>query len=434
AELRGFQTPTVNYNVTASRFREDRFLPQTAREMTVSKKDYSALAGMLIAGINSKEVEAFKKQNRDVQLTMDAGLQTGIQNSLAADDSLRDNRVSIVIIEDSTGDVISSAAYPLPPVNDWESLTLSVAEQNKLSYWNTNRDLGFTYATQPGSTVKVITTLAAFNKMGMQAANKNILIRPQDLIRVTGLEPDEPGNISLERALVKSNNSYFIKLANEEQLQEEMGILYLQTGMFLKGVGGYFYHHEPGNETQENKWRDLWRKTEFRSLRSYNKNDIRKTRGRGISGMAWGQGELIATPASVARLAAAVANNGLLIPHRYVLKISDSVIKVKEGFSIVKDSQYADIVKSYMVKQSANKIDDLGIIVAGKTGTPERIWKKERINDGWYVFFTPKSKGAGHIVVCVRIEDSKGSSEAVKLAGKHVVPKLLERGYIKGFE
>ncbi len=34
----------------------------------------------------------------------------------------------------------------------------------------------------------------------------------------------------------------------------------------------------------------------------------------------------------------------------------------------------------------------------------------------------------------MRIEDSKGSSEAVKLAGKHVIPKLLERGYIKGFE
>ncbi len=150
--------------------------------------------------------------------------------------------------------------------------------------------------------------------------------------------------------------------------------------------------------------------------------------------MAWGQGELIATPASVARMAAAVANNVVLVPHRYVLKISDSLINVKEGVSIVKDSQYATNVKSYMKKQSANKVDDLGITVAGKTGTPERIWKKERINDGWYVFFAPKVKGAGHVVVCVRIEDSKGSSEAVKLAGKHIIPKLLERGYIEGFE
>ncbi|HEU4632706.1 MAG TPA: FtsW/RodA/SpoVE family cell cycle protein [Flavisolibacter sp.] len=433
AELRGFETPTKNYNVTASRFRENRFLPRTVTEMTVTEKDYSALASLLLAGINSDEVDRFKQQNRDVQLSMDAALQTGIQQSLAKDDSLQDNRISVVVMEDSTGDVLASAMYPLPPVKNWEQLTLPVTEQNKLQFWNTNTDLGFTYATQPGSTAKLATTLAAFNKLGMGAAKKTILIKPQDLIRIKSAEPDEAGTISLERALVKSNNSYFIRLANEEQLQEEMAIVYLQTGMFLRGVGGYFYERNPNNAEQVEKWRELWRKTEFTSLRSYNRNDIRKTRGRGVSGMAWGQGELIATPASVARLAAAIANRGVLVPHRFVLKISDSSMAAKPGFAIAKDSQYAAVIESYMLKQSANKVDDLHLKVAGKTGTPERIWKGERINDGWYVFFAPKTTGSGHVVVCIRIEKAKGSSEAVKLAGKHIIPKLLERGYIRGF-
>jgi cell division protein FtsI/penicillin-binding protein 2 len=150
--------------------------------------------------------------------------------------------------------------------------------------------------------------------------------------------------------------------------------------------------------------------------------------------MAWGQGELIATPASVARLAAAIANNGTLTTNRYVLKISDSLIGVKDGLKLAADSQYAALITSYMLKQSANKTDDLGIAVGGKTGTPERIWKNERINDGWYVFFAPKAKGGGHVVVCIRIESTKGSSDAVKLAGKHVVPILLQRGYIKSFD
>jgi cell division protein FtsI/penicillin-binding protein 2 len=434
AELRGFKTPAVAYNVTATRFREDRFLPQTAKEMTVSKRDYSVLAPLLLAGINSREVEDFKQQNRDVQLSMDAALQVSIQLSLAMDDSLKDNRVSVVIIEDSTGDVLSSASYPLPNINDWEKLTMTTTQQNKLAGWNVNTDLGFTYATQPGSAAKVLTTLAAFNKLGIAATEKTILIRPQDLIRIKSAEPDEAGNISLERALVKSNNSFFIRLANEEQLQEEMGTLYLKSGMFLKGVGGYYYEKQPGNEQQEDKWRKLWRNTEFRSLRSYNKNDIRRTRGRGISGMAWGQGELIATPASIARLAASVANKGVLIPHRFVLKVSDSVLAVKPGIALARDSQYARLITGFMKAQSANKVKDLNIAVAGKTGTPERIWKGERINDGWYVFFAPKQKGDGHIVVCVRIEAAKGSSEAVKLAGKHIIPKLMERGYIKSFD
>lgn len=434
AELRGFETPTKNYTVTATHFRENRFLPQAVTEMTVAEKDYSALAPLLLAGINSEEVERFKQRNRDVQLSMDAALQTRIQQSFASDDSLQDNRISVVILEDSTGDVLASAMYPLPPVDNWEQLTMPVSEQNKLPFWNTNTDLGFTYATQPGSTAKLATSLAAFNKLGMAAAEKTILIKPQDLIRIKSAEPDEPGNITLERALVKSNNAYFIKLANEEQLQEEMATVYMQTGMFLHGVGGYFYERDPNNQEQEEKWRAFWRKTEFTSLRSYHKNDIRRTRGRGISGMAWGQGELIATPASVARLAAGIANHGVLVPHRFVLKISDSSIAVKQGFPIAKDSQYAATIESYMLKQSANKLDDLHLKVAGKTGTPERIWKGDRINDGWYVFFAPKSTGGGHIVVCIRMEKAKGSSEAVKLAGKHIIPKLLERGYIKGFE
>jgi len=433
AELRGFSTPSTSFNVTASRFKEDRFLPQTATEMSIVKSDYSALAPLLLAGINSKEVEAFKKRNRNVQMTMDASLQTQLNRSLQKDDSLWNKRVSVVIMEDSTGDVLASSSYPLPPINDWEFMNLSAAEQNKLPFWTTTRDLGFTHATQPGSTVKVLTSLAALNKYGPEITRKIIPIRQQDLIRTRGPEPDEVGNITMQRAIVRSNNSYFIKLANEMRLQEDMGTLYLQTGMFLRGVGGYYYNVAANNEFQQDKWKDLWRRTEFASIRTYNPNDIRRTRARGVSGMAWGQGELIATPAAVARLASAVANKGVLIPNRYVLKISDSLLPVKQGVAIARDSSYADILTDYMIKQSIGKIITLGVSVAGKTGTPERIVKGRRLNDGWYMFFAPKKKGKGHIVVCIRIEGTKGSSDAVKLAGNHVIPLLLKNNYIRGF-
>jgi hypothetical protein len=76
SELRGFPTPSSKFQVSANRFREDRFLPQTSTEMTVSRRDYSALSSLLLAGINSNEVQSFKKRNRDVKLTIDAALQT----------------------------------------------------------------------------------------------------------------------------------------------------------------------------------------------------------------------------------------------------------------------------------------------------------------------------------------------------------------------
>jgi membrane peptidoglycan carboxypeptidase len=433
SELRGFPTPATKFQVSATRFRQERFLPRSSTEMTVSKRDYSALSGLLLAGINSREVEEFKKRNRDVQITVDASLQTSIQRGLASDDSVKIKRASVVIMEDNTGDVIASASYPLPPVNDWDMLTLSERELNKMPGWNVNSDIGFTLATQPGSTAKLLTALAAFNKLGEAAATMTIRVLPQDLIRLKSPEPDEAGNISIERAIVRSNNSFFIRLANEEQLQEEMGNLYLQTGMFLRGVGGYFYESDPGNVAQQNRWRDTWRETEFATVKRYNRNNIKPTRGKGVSGMAWGQGELIATPAAVARLASGIANNGLLLPNRYLMSVSGTPTAIKKGVAIAKNPAYAQHMKDYMLKQSAGKVAKLGISVAGKTGTPERIWKGERINDGWYVFFAPKANGQGHIVVCVRLEAAKGSSEAVRLAGMYVIPELRKRGYIKGF-
>ena len=434
AELRGFPTPDEKYEVSANRFRPDKFLPVTETEMTVTKRDYSALTDLLLAGINSDEVAQFKQQDRDVKLTMDAALQTRIQLALQKDDSLNKKRISVVIMEDNTGDVITSAAWPLPPVNDWERMNLGENELNRLPGWNVNADIGFTHATQPGSTAKLITALAAFNKLGNAAAKKVIQVYPKDLIRVNGPEPDEAGQITIERAIVKSNNSFFIRLANEEKLQEEMGTLYMQSGMFLHCVGGYYFENETNNEKQQESWRELWRKTEFTSLRRYNPNNIKKTRAIGISGMSWGQGELVATPASVARIAAGIANNGMMMPNRYVLSINGNEIKTKAAVSLVKNSGYAKQLAVYMKKQSAPKKSRLGILVAGKTGTPERIFKGEQINDGWYVFFAPEANGNGNIVVCIRIEAAKGSSDAVKLAGKYIVPMLLEHNYIKSFE
>ncbi|RZL18772.1 MAG: cell cycle protein [Pedobacter sp.] len=430
AELRGFHTPITSLTTKANKYREDRFLPRGVKEMTVSKRNYAELAPLLLAGINSEKVVEFKKRNRDVKLSIDAQLQTAIQQSISRDDSLKKSRVSVVIMEDQTGDVLASAVYPLPPVKDWELLNMTTTEQNKLSGWYTTADLGFTYATQPGSTAKVLTAMAAFNKLGLSAKDRTFTVNRNERIRTKGIEPDETGKISMERAIVNSNNVYFIKLANEEQLQENMADLYMKTGMFLRGVGGYYFDKAINNNVQEEKWLNLWRKTEFKTKPPYDPNNIRKTRAKGISGMAWGQGELIASPAAVARLASSVANKGILVPNRYVLKISDSTVAVKPGVKVANDPQYAQLLTDYMLKQSANKSYTFGLTVAGKTGTPERVWKQERINDGWYVFFAANKNGKGHIVVCIRIESTRGSSKAVLLAGQHVVPILKSMGYV----
>jgi cell division protein FtsI/penicillin-binding protein 2 len=148
--------------------------------------------------------------------------------------------------------------------------------------------------------------------------------------------------------------------------------------------------------------------------------------------MSWGQGELIATPAAVARLASAIANQGKLVPNRYVLKLNDSTVNSQEGIALAKDPDYAALLKQYMIEQSAGKAGVFGLAVAGKTGTPERMLKGKKVNDGWYVFFAPNPDAeAGYTVTCIRIEATKGSSEAVRLAAEVVIPLLVQKGYVK---
>lgn len=430
AELRGFRMPLTNYHLTASRYREDRFLPRGPKEMTVVKRDFSALSHILISGLDTAEIASFKKRNRDVKLSVDADLQSHLQSALAKNPAVQRNRVSVVVMSSATGDVMASAVYPLPPVKSWEQLTMSSTDQNKLAGWSTTSDLGFTLATQPGSTAKLLTAMAAFNKLGKAAAQQSYLVKANERIRSGGPEPDETGNIDMERAIVKSNNVYFIKLANQQHLAEPMGDLYLKTGMFLHGVGGYYYGRKTLDAEQEKRWFDMWRRTEFKS--AYNPQNIYKNRATGISGMSWGQGELIATPAAVARLASAIANQGKLVPNRYVLKLSDSTVKSQEGIALAKDPAYAALLKQYMIEQSAGKAGVFGLAVAGKTGTPERMLKGKKVNDGWYVFFAPNPEaGAGYTVTCIRIEATKGSSEAVRLAAEVVIPLLVQKGYVK---
>jgi hypothetical protein len=135
AELRGFKTNGATQAAMASRFRESPFLPQTRQEMILAKPDYSALTPLILAGVNSKEVTAFKQQNRDVQLALDARLQTRLQKALQSDETLLGKRTSVVILEDSTGDVLASAVYPLPLVQDLPMRHNPAPRQNWLPRW-----------------------------------------------------------------------------------------------------------------------------------------------------------------------------------------------------------------------------------------------------------------------------------------------------------
>jgi cell division protein FtsW (lipid II flippase) len=435
SELRGFNSRPRKTDLVTTDFRADRFSPAVEQTRTLSVYDYRELAPALRAGIDSKIVEERKAQNRDLHLTVNAELQVALQKALAQSD-YRDKRMSVVVLDAASGDLLASAMYPLPNLKTPETMLLADRDRLALPYLVTDRDLGMTFPTAPGSTAKILTAMAAFNKLGLSASSVSYPISCQEIIR-RGERESEPcnENVDMQKAIVRSSNVYFIRTANDNKLDDEMAALYLATGMNVDYIGGYSFSdtHTPAERANI---LTHWRDSSFVVRRKlYLSNRYPRRYRSEFSGLAWGQGQLTSTPASLARMAGAIANEGVLQPSRYVVDKGGKAQPLVKGIPIARNPAYANQLQAFMIEQSnpsgRSKISSSK--VAGKTGTPERIVQGVQQNDGWYVFFAPTPDGRSKTVVSIRIELGKSSADAVALANTVVAPLLQQRGYLGSF-
>ncbi len=435
SDLRGFNNRPRQDTLLTSEYRADRFTPAVARTLTLPRYDYQELAPALRAGLDSRVVEAYKQRDRDLYLSVDASLQVALQNALAGS-PYNDKRLSVAVLDAATGEVLASAMHPLPNLKRPDELALPDRERLKLPHLVAERDLAMTYPTAPGSTAKIITATAGLNKLGLPGADVSFPISCGEIIRRSRVE-SEPcgGRVDMRQAIVRSSNVYFIRMANEYTLDDELANLYLATGMNVDYVGGYSFA-DARTASAKKRIVQHWRDSSFVVRRKlYNVIRYPRRYRSEFSGLAWGQGQLTTTPIGLARMAGAVANGGVMQTPRYVLRRAGQQEGIGKGVALMQQPAYADRLRDFMIEQSnpggRSKISISR--VAGKTGTPERIVMGEKQNDGWYVFFAPTPNGRSHTVTCVRIELGKSSAEAVKLANTTIAPILKERGYLGTF-
>ena len=427
-----------------------------------------------------------KKNRRDLYLTVDARLQSVMQDKMRAylpsvqdkvSNSLKRNyshpggralpsqkvRASVVVLDALSGDLLTSAVYPLPDqraIRDFlnQRMDYSVYERNPSTLPFTDRDLGMTFLTQPGSTAKVMSSIAAFVKEGDEAANTSYRISSTQ-----GIGHDEAGTYTMRSGLVRSVNAYFINLVNDKDLYLQLDTLYSLVGNQIGDdlTGGYqkSYFFHPGEFTtqQRQRFNSFADAVHGRAIQKY--DDYVRTRSTakmnaGDWGWSWGQGTLRATPLSMARIASIVADGGSYVPTRYVLGFGKGGDKVdwtepEDPIRVISRHQ-SNLLVEYMREETSRHRANghpLPHSMGGKTGTPERgihymddsRKAGERINDAWYLCFvdvvSPDSwlvnSERRRIAIAVRLERTYGyrSGEAVSFVSKVVVPALREAGY-----
>ncbi|WP_405375725.1 FtsW/RodA/SpoVE family cell cycle protein [Pseudobutyrivibrio sp.] len=453
--------PIDTVRLTSQITPRDGFIGKTSTTYRYIVRDNTDLVPYLKEGIYGSKLKEHNKEVQDgkfdLHLTIDAKLQTKIQNHIINyvkdNAALRDNnllRISVVVLDASNGDLITSANYPLPDyARLWEEYNMGhksyTDNYKKNTNWAayTDRDLGLTYQTNPGSTAKVISAMAGFQKLGLSAQEKKYYIFKDEIIEAGRV--NEPHNrlVTMRDAIVESSNCYFIKFVNENDLYLNLDSIYEATGIRIDKTTPYYLSYNINPDTQNVFKRKIQytRNIAIQKYQEYTHGNEHEKMNKGYWMWAWGQGTLDASPLNMARAVSAVVNKGRMPITQFIYKTTNDYTQAqrKNGFINLLNREEADVLKNYMKaesqRQESRNNTSFPRTVGGKTGTPEREIKirdnirydrrnekiitvpvKEKPNDGWYIFFIEGSNHSHPLSIAIRMERCTGSGQAVKLA------------------
>lgn len=439
----GKKTP-LKVDLGSDEFKPGRFVGPTLDSVkNLQIRDYSALIPYLKAGYNSSRVEKMNSRKEpfwsigtikphDLQLTIDAQLQTKIQRELIDyvtyndRNYIKDNnllRISVIVLNAENGDLLASANYPMVDYNRLDTLPDKFMYNDYRDYsvdktWTAfvDRDLGLTLPTAPGSTAKIMSSIAGLRKLGrdkvksIEYFDNNNENRKEVKDRKTGriiIQEGVVGSedskhlkdqmVSMKKAVVWSSNNYFIKLVNENDLYNDLAYLYGQVGVRI-GRDGYprqsaqTYGMIYPNEIKTDSLYKYVRRESAVAVAAYERYKERR-KENGVSWIhplsdhtawqwAYGQGTLDATPLTIARVVSIVGNAGNMPKTRY-LRTDDKpdVIPIIDKCDADELLSYMDIEAMEHMKNVSFKKTDR---VSGKTGTAQRTFGNSKMKDGWY--------------------------------------------------
>ncbi len=337
--------------------------PRSGALVSVETHDYHELIP-LIRNRYNKDADAAKQilnRNHDVRLTIDVKLQLEVAKILKQKvQQARVERGAIVVVDPKTGDLLASVSYP------WPENIASVYAAREDDKEDRNDDVLIDRARwgayAPGSTFKIVTAIAALrqNPELVDEVFKCESLNGRPGVMIPGYRrpvyDDESdsvhGDVTMSAGVIKSCNPYFaqlgVKIGSKALLQtaKDLGILFAED-------------------------------TTAQYLRDY------------LPWASFGQHPVLATPFQMARVAATIANDGTMLPGRWVIDDSDS--RAKKGEEILEKQSAREIgnfMRGVVTKGTAADAFARGepAPIAGKTGTAQ---VQDKQSHSWFIGFAP---------------------------------------------
>ena len=362
-------------------------------ETSVIAHDYRGLLPLVRnkTDLDDPDVKRLLTANHDVTLTLDGPLQALVARSLETRvRAAKSSRGAAVVLNADTGEVLASVSYPWPEVAGSATITTDeLLDRARFGLY------------PPGSTFKLITAAAALSTAapdrlpsfrcerlpdGRIGAEVRGLGRP---IRDDVLDHEPHGMVDLRRGLVVSCNAYFARLAmhmGAEPLARTASTANIQAAM------------EPVID--------------------------RLTRTLPYAG--YGQGEVLARPIRMARVAAAIAGDGTI---RDASLVKDAASPTAVRWLAPQDAALLrGAMRDVVTSGTGRSLAAHAVPISGKTGTAEVAGAASH---SWFVGFAPTGSQGGRIAFAVIIENGGYGGRSAAAAAGDIVSAARTVGVIR---
>ena len=366
----------------------------SGRTVLTTRRDYADLIPLLRHRYRpgQSDVKAFLNRTRDVALTIDAPLQASVAHILSkyAARSATGHAAAVVLNPD-TGELLAIASYPYPSVTTEQPRSRdddeSLIDRARFGLY------------PPGSTFKLVTATAAL-RQSPSFHNSTFMCSLQGhgrvgaqvagtIVRDDVLDEHPHGRIDMHDGLVQSCNAYFAQLAvrvGPQPLLETANLLGISVS------------------------------------RDDSVGRLRAT----LPQAGYGQGDVVASPLRMARVAAAIASSGILRDVRI-----EKAKRATGTHVLVNPDAAATLARDLrdsVMNGTGRSLRGHPWRIAGKTGTAEVHDEKSH---AWFVGYAPYGPAEKRVAFAVLIENAGYGGSAAAPAAGEIVSAAAASGLVR---